>query len=275
MCATTVSMIRRWLLLLSLAAPLAAGCAAETSVDESGVDSVEEPLTRVTESEQRAAQAHGLDGLTFQRLTPTSTKILSATRYWIDAQDEDARYPKPRMCATNVSKVLFLGGITRYDQEGVRVMLRDVSNAGGLMVKLPQNKAGLIASLNTTFNKGVIPAGTLVAGLNVNTSRPGDQHIGVIGNVDANGTIWIYHNNWYRPENEGGVRKPHMISDANIRRGFMRQWMATPWLTLKRDAAGKITDVKSELPALDDMDPLNANYQVTLAIIPEVKRELR
>jgi hypothetical protein len=109
----------------------------------------------------------------------------------------------------------------------------------------------------------------------VHTSQPGDQHIGIIGNVDANGTIWIYHNNWYRPDNEGGVRKPFMISDSNIRRGFMRQWMATPWLTLKRDAAGKIIDATSALPALDDMDPMNANYQVTLAILPEVKRELR
>jgi hypothetical protein len=262
-------------MLLALSAPLAIGCAAETQPTEPEVGENEEPLTRVTESEQRAAQAHGLDGLTFQRLTPTSTKILSATRYWLEAQDEDTRYPKPRMCATNVSKVLFLGGITRYDQEGVRVMLKDVGNAGGLLVKLPQNKAQLIASLNTTFNGGIIPAGTLVAGLNVHTSQPGDQHIGIIGNVDANGTIWIYHNNWYRPDNEGGVRKPFMISDSNIRRGFMRQWMATPWLTLKRDAAGKIIDATSALPALDDMDPMNANYQVTLAILPEVKRELR
>ncbi len=268
-------MLRKWLLLLALAAPFAVGCAAETSSDEGGIDSTEEPLTRVTPTEQRAAQSHGLDGLTFQRLTPTSTKLLSATRYWMDAQDEDTRYPKPRMCATNVSKVLFLGGVTRYDQEGVRMMLKDVGSAGGLMVKLPQNKAQLIASLNTTFDKGIIPSGTLVAGLNVHTSQPGDQHIGIIGNVDSKGTLWIYHNNWYRPENERGVRKPYMVSEANLRRGFARQWMATPWLTLTRDANGKITDVKSELPALDDMDPLNADFQVTLAVIPEIKGELR
>jgi hypothetical protein len=44
-----------------------------------------------------------------------------------------------------------------------------------------------------------------------------------------------------------------MVSQKNLDRGFERQWMATPWLRLTRDNAGKVTDVVSLLPALDDM----------------------
>lgn len=93
--------------------------------------------------------------------------------------------------------------------------------------------------------------------MNVRTSNPGDQHIGFIGHTDADGIVWIYHNNWYRPANENGQHKPYMISDANLRRGFERQWMATPWIQITRDATGKVTDVKSLVPAIDDMDPFN------------------
>lgn len=65
-----------------------------------------------------------------------------------------------------------------------------------------------------------------------------------------------------------------MISEANLRRGYLRQWMATPWVRVTRDASGKITDAVSLLPAVDDMDPMNAQFQVTMMILPEVVREL-
>jgi hypothetical protein len=139
---------------------------------------------------------------------------------------------------------------------------------------MPQNAAAFATTL-ATIDHGHLPAGTIVAGLNVNTSAPGDQHIGFIGHSDPDGTVWIYHNNWYRPENEGGRRRDYMVSDENLRRGFPRQWMATPWIKIKRDSAGKITGVTSLLPALDDMDPFNANFRVTLAILPQIARELQ
>ncbi len=258
-------------LLFALAStPLTAGCAAE--VDE--VESSEEGLTRVTEAERAAAQATPIDGFAYDRLTPTSARMMRAARWWMGAQDESPRYPKPRMCATNVSKVLFLSGITSFDQEGVRAMLADVAAGGARVHKLPMAHADFVAALNT-IDGGHIPAGTLVAGMNIHTSRPGDQHIGMIGHTDPDGTVWIYHNNWYRPENEAGLRKDHMISDENLRRGFPRQWMATPWLRVTRDASGKITRATSLLPALDDMDPFNGNYRITMAVLPQVARELR
>jgi hypothetical protein len=138
---------------------------------------------------------------------------------------------------------------------------------------MPQTKPEFLAKLNAVFG-GRIPAGTLIAGMNVITSAPGDQHVGFIGHTDPDGTIWIHHNNWYRPENEGGQRKPHMVSQENLDRGFLRQWMPTPWLRITRDAAGRAIGVTSLLPALDDMDPFNPSFQVTLALPKEIASEL-
>lgn len=259
---------------LPLAFVLAAtpGCAQDTEIDPSeGV--LEEPLTRVSSSEQAEAAAEPLGSFRFERLTPTSERIVRAARYWMRTQERDARYPKGRMCASNVSKVLFLAGVYGFDQEGVRRLVDDVRTAGGRMLVLPNEGARLAAALNQ-LDGGNLPAGTLVAGMNVNTSQPGDQHIGFIGHTDRDGTVWIYHNNWYRPENEGGRRRPYMVSDANLSRGFPRQWMATPWVRVKRDASGRITSARALMPQLDDMDPTNAEYRLTLAILPEVAGEL-
>jgi hypothetical protein len=264
-------------LFLALVLPLAltataTGCSSTTSDDEEAIEGTEDPLTRVSDGELTAAQAADLGDLTFEELTPTGTNIMRAAHYWMNAQDEDARYPKARMCASNVSKVLFLSGIRRYDQQGVRNLISDVGR-GGQSFQMPQTKAAFIAKLNTIYG-GHIPAGTVLAGMNVHTSNPGDQHVGFIGHVDPDGTVWAYHNNWYRPENEGGRRKDFMISEDNLRRGFPRQWMATPWIRITRDANGAITDVKSSLPALDDLDPFNPSYQVTLTIPQEIVQEL-
>ncbi|MBX3221587.1 MAG: hypothetical protein KF795_13785 [Labilithrix sp.] len=275
MITTSTSLLGRLLLLASLA--LAAGplvaCQADVD-DEESVDGVEEPLTRVTDAEKDAAQSQSLGDLAFENLTPTGAKLMRASQWWMDAQDESPRYPRPRMCASNVSKVLFLAGVTRYDQEGVRNLIADVRTEGGAVFKMPQTKRPFIEKLVTIYG-GRIPAGTVVAGMNVRTSAPGDQHVGFIGHTDRDGTVWIYHNNWYRPANEGGQRKPYMVSNENLRRGFERQWMATPWIRITRDSAGAITDVASLLPALDDMDPFNPSFQVTLAVPSELVRELR
>lgn len=261
------------LLALTSVSAVSAGCASPDDTDAEGA-SLDEPLTRVTPDEQAAAAAEPLPAnLRFEHLTPSTERIMRAARYWMRVQSNDPRYPMPRMCASNVSKVLFLSGITRYDQIGVRELLWSVRDAGGKMVKLPGTPAEMPAVLNQ-LDDGLIPAGTLVSGMNTTTSNPGDQHIGFIGHTDPDGTVWIYHNNWYRPENEGGARRPYMVSAQNLARGFPRQWMATPWIRVTRDRSGHITAVRSLMPQIDDMDPYNASYRVTLAIPPEVAREL-
>lgn len=255
------------------AAPALTGCATDTSEDDA-IEANEEPITTVSSNELAAVARTRIDAsLTFDNETPTSRKIFQASTYWQDAQDENPRFPKARMCATNVSKVLFLAGIRNYDQEGVRNLIADVGALGGKTHKMPQTKSKFIEKLNTIYG-GHVPAGTIIAGMSIHSSNPGDQHVGFIGHTDSDGVVWIYHNNWYRPENEGGARKPFMVSDANLRRGFPRQWMATPWIKITRNSSGLVSDVKSMLPALDDMDPLNPNFQNTLAIPREILNEL-
>jgi len=270
------SSLRSLALLVGLAlaaSPALTGCATDTA-DDNDFESAEDPITTVSSSELSAVARTRTDAsLTFDNETPTSRKIFQASTYWQDAQDESPRFPKARMCATNVSKVLFLAGITGYDQEGVRNLIADVGAAGGKTFTMPQGKSKFIEKLNTIYG-GHVPAGTIIAGMSIHSSNPGDQHVGFIGNTDRDGVVWIYHNNWYRPENEGGARKSFMVSDANLRRGFPRQWMATPWIKITRNSAGQVNDVKSMLPALDDMDPLNADFQNTLAIPREILNEL-
>lgn len=267
------SLLRLTLPLLALGLVLSApGCAADESpTDGATVD--EEPLTSVSSSDVEAAQRTSLSGFTYDSLTPTTTKIMRAARWWMGQQDRESRYPRPRMCASNVSKVLFLSEMTQFDQEGVRALIGDVRTNGGRVLKMPQDPASFVTKLNTLAG-GALPAGTLVAGMNINSSAPGDQHVGFVGHTDPDGTVWIYHNNWYRPANENGARKPFMVSDANLRRGFERQWMATPWVRLTRDASGKVTKAVALMPAIDDMDPFNPTFQVTLAILPQVAAEL-
>lgn len=250
---------------------LATGCA--TPPNDEAVEQGDDALTSVSDEDVARAQSTDISALSFEKLTPTSTRMMRAARWWMTAQDKESRYPRPRMCASNVSKVLFLSGLTRIDQEGVRMLIGNVQSVGGKVAKLSQNKSTFATQLNG-FAGGALPAGTIVAGMNVNTSAPGDQHIGVVGHTDPDGTVFVYHNNWYRPANAGGQRKPFMISDANLRRGFERQWMATPWIRITRDASGLITKVDSLLPALDDLDPFNPSFQITIALIPEVAREL-
>jgi hypothetical protein len=255
---------------LVLAAPLAAGCSQ--SSDDS-VDGTGDALTSATSDEVAKAQATDVSNLQFDLLTPTSLKIMKASHYWMGVQSNDKRYPQPRMCASNVSKVLFLSAITRYDQEGVRALISDVGSKGASIFKMPQDKAGFLKKL-ASIHGGHIPAGTIVAGENVHSSNPGDQHVGVIGHTDPDGTVWAYHNNWYRPDNEHGQRKPFMVSDENLKRGFQRQWMAVPWVKLTRDASGNVTDAAYLIPGIDDMNPFNKDYQTTLAITQEIEQDI-
>lgn len=260
---------------LALAALPALGCSADAAdAADSNVDDSEDAITSVTTAEINAAQATELDpSLHFDLLTPHGEKIMKASHYWMGVQDKYPKYPKARMCASNVSKVYFLSDVREYDQEGVRNLIADVNSGGGQTFKMSQNKAKFIEKLNT-IHGGHLPAGTMVAGESITSSNPGDQHVGIIGHTDSDGVVWIYQNNWYRPENENGARKPYMVSDANLKRGFPRQWMATPWLKLTRDASGKVVDAKTMIPAIDDMDPFNPGYSNTFAIPREIAEEL-
>lgn len=214
---------------------------------------------------------------------------MRAAVYWKEHQLEDLRYPQPRMCASNVSEVLYLGGIQKYSAEAVYNIIQSVGVAGGEVHRLPlpkpNDKSAFLAELNSIDN-GKLPTGTIVAGCLTTKcdAMPGEQHVGVIGNVDADGTVWVWHNNWYRPDNEGGQWKPFMVygdnHDLYTKKHLVRQWMPTPWIKVTRDGAGKITDAKTMVAGIDDLDPFggmyggNAKYHMTLALIPELVAEL-
>lgn len=267
--------IRHLAVVLGLAvacAPALAACAA-SDVASDGADEGAEAVT-ATAAEVTAAQATRLDPtLKFDLLTPTGTKIMKASWYWMGVQEDYPTYPKARMCASNVSKVMFLSGITRYNQQGVRNLIADAKNKGAEVHVMPMTPAKFAATMNT-IHGGHIPAGTFVAGESVKSSNPGDQHAAIVGHEDADGVLWLYQNNWYRPDNEKGQRKDFMVSDANLKKGFPRQWMATPWLKVTRDDSGKVTDVEDMIPAIDDLDPFNGEYQTTLAIPEEIVHDL-
>jgi hypothetical protein len=209
----------------------------------------------------------------FDALTPTGETIFRSALTWMDEQENHPEYPKPRMCANNVSHVLEMSGITGYSAEAVVNLIGNVA-ASGIEVRLPRDEAGMIPELSGLWG-GRIPAGSLVAGC-LRAScwvSPGDAHVGIVGDVDADGNILVYHNNWYRPDNNGGVWVEHMVSREHYyERGWRRQWMPTPWIKLVRDETGSIVGVESALPAVDDLDP--RQYSVRIEVPREIAVEI-
>jgi hypothetical protein len=213
----------------------------------------------------------------FSLQTPIGEVILENAKIWESEQIEyKDEYPLPRMCAHNVSKVLEDSGITEYSSYLVPDMLDAIRVRRGIVQQLPKNdKQGTINLLNRYFN-GRLPVGTLINGcLNQDCSgEGGDGHIGILGETDAEGVVWVYHNNWYRPDNEGGKWKPYMISQIYYDTyQLRRQWMKTPWIKVYRDENGLISDLEGLLPALDDMDPF-MGYYLSISIMPEILKQL-
>ena len=114
-----------------------------------------------------------------------------------------------------------------------------------------------------------------------------------IGEANKRETILVYHNNWLRPENSvmgGNVRhaidhdiwSTHPVGDMLISKEYYtndaftkqdrRQWMATRWLYIERDSKGKIIDIMSATPQIDDLDPFH--YYLYLVIPKEIESEI-
>ena len=134
-------MLSRWKLsfapLLSLA--LVAACAAPQADDADDPASSEDAIVASTNAAERAAvERTNISSYTFDHITPIGTHLFKGAVYWRDHQIEDLRYPVARMCASNVSKVLFLGGVQRYNAEGVYALIRSVGDQGGETHRLPR-----------------------------------------------------------------------------------------------------------------------------------------
>ena len=212
----------------------------------------------------------------FHLITPTGEKIMASSFAWLKAQEREAgSYAQPAQCANNVSRVYENADIYRYSSPLVDNVVDAVAARGGMVVSLPKDPAGIARKLKGLWG-GRIPAGSFISGcLNEDCSgNAGDGHISIVGNIDTSGRVQIYHNNWYRPDNEGGQWKEHMIPLSWYNSGFLRKWMPTPWIYIQRYAtSGTPTTIQSSLPAIDDLDP--ANYYVKISIPVEILNEIK
>jgi hypothetical protein len=259
------------LALLALLAPLALLVACSSGgLDEGG----EAELFK----RDPASVSPGERSEAFSFFTPLGERILERSRAWEREQVlQKGEFAQPRMCAHNVSEVLERSGLYSYSDYLVPNMISAVKARGGLVFEIDtRDKQGVIASLNSRFG-GRLPAGALVNGcLNRDCSGDGgDGHIAILGHTDAEGVVWLYHNNWYRPDNAGGEWREHMVSrEYYYDLGLRRQWMATPWIKVQRDPqTGELVDVVGVLPEIDDLD-LFTGYFITVSIMPELLAEV-
>lgn len=218
-------------------------------------------------------------GRKFELITPSGVKIMESVLEWETLQALPAnarRFAQPAQCATNVSKVFEMAGLAHYASPLVPGLLDDVERGGGLVKRLPKSSQAILDIIDRDFG-GRLPVGTLIAGcLYSNCSgNSGDGHVAIVGDIDSAGAIKAYHNNWYRPDNEGGVWKDHMIPRDWYNQGFRRRWMATPWMNIFRDPprVGKPYAMQVVVPAIDDLNP--TDYYVTLAVPAEIWREVQ
>jgi hypothetical protein len=274
----------------------AAGCGSNASEDEELVgksddgDGTQSDLSIGAGMSAPDIRATSTAGFTVERPTQLGRTVFAASRLWMSRQDPT--YAMPRNCANNVSIVLRsalraesllpMTAKLPYEAESVFSLVESVRKApGSHVVDMPllADDGKFVAAYEREFPGG-IPVGTVVAGCPRTFPRcngeGGSQHVALIGHTDENGVVWVYHNNWLRPENLGGRRPanlaPYMVSEANLRSGHPRQWMPTPWVRLTRDAGGHVIKAERMLKEIDDMDP--AQYYMKLAVIPELQKQL-
>src|SRR4051812_48671093 len=105
-------MVLRWKLTLAplLVAATVVACAAPQDDGGDQASSEDAIVATCTSAERENVQRTDIASFTFDHLTPTGKELFKGMVYWRSHQIEDLRYPVARMCASNVSKALFLGG---------------------------------------------------------------------------------------------------------------------------------------------------------------------
>ena len=217
------------------------------------------------------------------------------------------KFTEPLSCALNVYQVMWVNPLdslntsTNRNARSLRQLEAKIRGEGGVVVNIPFpkhypcpgntpshmcskpiiedldngpisffNEPNLYAKLPPGFFDKGIPPGIIVLGYEVNADYAESGHSAIVGDVNESGTIMLYHNNWWRPENSTqGMRHAGMVSINNLYHGHRkpRQWMATKWLYFQRDPEhGKIVKIHSITPGIDDLDPLNSRYRIALAI---------
>lgn len=224
----------------------------------------------------------------FDRLTPTGMSIFEATYSFVAQQkDEEFQdYAQPLQCATNVSYVLAQAGYQIHGDAiySIPYLIQGIKDAGGEIYELPtyhdghEYSAELIEFLNQHFAGG-IPTGAIIVGCknrNCLGSELSGGHIGILGDKNEFGDLMIYHNNWYRPNHQRGVRMPYMVSLENMYALLRpREWMATPWLSFNRNSAGYITAITTAAAFIDDFYVYGGDYHIKIVLLPALVQELK
>jgi hypothetical protein len=208
----------------------------------------------------------------FERITPTGERIMASSLEWAKAQETEAeRYAKPAQSANNVSRVLEMAGFREYSSPLMMDMIAAVRRRGGLVVELPKESRAVARFVEEHF-EGSLPAGAIISSCLKRdcSGESGDGNISIVGNVDDQDQLHLWHNNWFRPENRPW--REHMIPLSWYQSGFPRKWMSTPWLTRKRNLVGALADVAVVIPELEQLDP--TDHFVTITILPEIMNEL-
>lgn len=216
------------------------------------------------------------------QVSPIGRKLVEKAIAWKVGQwNERVGYAKPARCAQNLSRVFSDAGMPQYSSDSVIGMLSKTREAieqsgQGLYVQLPLNdSAGIRKALNRIYG-GRLPVGAIVAGCNSpSCAKFGpNEHIAFVGHAEADGDVWLYHNNWLREGVDRATFGPYMVSERNLKAGFPRQWMATPWMNIKLESDGEgVVAAQRLLPQIDDLDP--HQYHLTIVVVPEIDREIR
>ena len=214
------------------------------------------------------------------------------------------RFADALACAMNVSHVLWGKDLTKPALGGgvvasISAIEEKIKQEGGKVVTLPApggydpsksvkdqvfqnvrgeenpliqffNQEGAYAqTLPPGFFQDGIPPGVVITGYKKGKLGGSTGHSALVGDVLYDGSVMLYHNNWFRPESElSGRRLPYMVSLTNLYHGHQkpREWMATPWIYLSRDSANRVKEIISIYGAIDDLDPLNPSFEIRMSI---------
>ncbi|MCY4380461.1 MAG: hypothetical protein OXC40_02685, partial [Proteobacteria bacterium] len=222
----------------------------------------------------------------FDLLTPTGKDIFIASSDYVKSQKkaEFSDYAQPLKCTENVSVVLNSIG---YSFQGISAssiphFIEVVQISGGKVYDIPKynhlnGKNKIIQYFQEHFPNS-IPTGAIIVGClasNCKNSALEGGHMAILGDKNEFGELMIYHNNWLRPDLYDGLRMPYMVSLENMYVFLrIREWMATPWLHITRNAGGKIQDITSVMPLIKDFDLFNGQYHVKVVLTREVYQEM-
>ncbi|MCY4380776.1 MAG: hypothetical protein OXC40_04300, partial [Proteobacteria bacterium] len=215
-------------------------------------------------------------------------------------------------CALNVSHVFWSNDLNQpnsrapYMYRSITQIEQEIKGRGGKVLTLPPvdtfdpknrksyytvqdnhplidffNQEGEFADSNKYlpphFFRDGIPPGVVITGYDKSLFDASSGHSSIVGDLNHQGAIMIYSNNWYRPESLlSGRRVRHMVSLTNLYHGQYkpREWMATSWLHFSRDVSGKITKITQTLPGVDDLDPLNSNFEIRMSVPKSILDEM-